>query len=128
MIFKAKDEKDTSMMQILYTKPVKLEITETHNNLVEVRQGGERVLSENDLLYSTNAPSGEIVISYEVLDIPELGEFLFFNDLRKVWEPAEFFSQQDINNGKVKYVHDISKNQERFKYLINHHTIIYYDS
>ena len=115
-------------MQILYTKPVKLEITETHNNLVEVRQGGERVLTENDLLYSTNAPSGEIVISYEVLDIPELGEFLFFNDLRKVWEPAEFFSQQDINNGKVKYVHDISKNQERFKYLINHHTIIYYDS
>ena len=83
-------------MQILYTKPVKLDITETKNKLIEVRQGGERILTENDLEYATNAPSGEIEISYEVLDIPELGEFLFFNEEQQKWEPAEFFSQRDV--------------------------------
>ena len=111
LIFKAKDEYDTSMMQILYTKPVKLEIFEEKNKLIEARQGGEFLFSNEDFLYRTNAPSNEIEISYEVLDIPELGELLFL-DNENNWVPAEFFSQKDIASGRLKYIHDLTKDSE----------------
>lgn len=108
LIFKAKDEHDTSMMQILYTKPVKLAIEMETNKLIEVRQGGDFTLSNEEFRYVTNAPSNEIEVSYEVLDIPELGELLY-QIADGTWIPAEFFTQQDINDGRIKYLHDISK-------------------
>ena len=114
LIFKAIDGSKTSNMHILYTQPTKLKAKRKTNELIPVRQGSQVILNKRHLEYITNAPtSSNITINYEVMEIPENGDLMFFSQEDGEWYPAEKFTQMDINKGHVKYVQDVMKKEEK---------------
>jgi len=93
-----------SNIGFLNIHPVPLVVRPVRNNIIEVRQGSEKIITEQLIKYATNAPADDIPIRFEVRDIPEIGELLLLDE-NDEWTVAENFTQKDVNEERVKYVH-----------------------
>ena len=73
-----------------------MKIEQVKNEVVQVRQGSQIILDSNLLKYKTNTPtqmSNDVIVTYEVLEIPEIGELMMKQD--NEWVPAEAGFQID---------------------------------
>ena len=57
--------------------------------------------------------SNEVIITYEVLEIPEIGELMMKQD--NEWVPAERFTQSDLEYGRVKYAQEDGRKKSEIK-------------
>ena len=93
-----------------------MKIQQVKNEVVQVRQGSQIILDSNLLKYKTNTPtqmSNEVTITYEVLEIPEIGELMMKQD--NEWVPAERFDQSDLELGRVKYAQEDGRKKSEVK-------------
>ena len=93
-----------------------MKIQQVKNEVVQVRQGSQIILDSNLLKYKTNTPtqmSNDVIITYEVLEIPEIGELMMKQD--NEWVPAERFTQSDLEYGRVKYAQEDGRKKSEIK-------------
>ena len=93
-----------------------MKIQKVKNEIVQVRQGSQIILDSNMLNYKTNTPtqmSNDVIITYEVLEIPEIGELMMKQD--NEWVPAERFTQNDLELGRVKYAQEDGRKKSEVK-------------
>ena len=57
--------------------------------------------------------SNDVIITYEVLEIPEIGELMMKQD--NEWVPAERFTQSDLEYGRVKYAQEDGRKKSEIK-------------
>ena len=117
LIFKASDGSKNSNLRLLHTEPKHLQIHQVRREAVRVRQGSSIVISRDNLEYGTNSDTKTNAnITYEVLEIPELGDLMIERDGE--WQLAEIFTQDDINAGRLKYI------QQNTKKNIKHDSVV----
>lgn len=111
----ATDGKDTSGIRWLTVRGLPLAVTPVINTGSSVPRGGTVVLGADMLSFATNAPYLDLDIRYQVVEPPFHGElqkliqYQADNDDdvdNRMWTVASSFTQTQIDESRVRYVHD----------------------
>jgi len=116
LLLEATDGKDTSGIKRLIVVGLPLAVAPVINTGSSVPRGGNIVIGADMLSFATNAPYLALGIRYEVVEPPFYGELQKLvqyqaNDLdnsneNRMWIVASSFTQTQLGESRVRYVHD----------------------
>ena len=116
LILDATDGKDASEMKRLTVVGLPLAVLPVINTGTSIPRGGNVAIGSNMLIFATNAPYLALDVRYQVTEPPFYGELQKLVQYQansdgggsdnRMWTVSSSFTQTQINESRVRYVHD----------------------
>ncbi|CAM1295101.1 Uncharacterised protein g1191 [Pycnogonum litorale] len=115
------DGEVTSQTAVLHVSTFDLEIDSANNTGLTVIHGASALFSSHNLTFVTNAVDQELDISYDVTRMPQHGTVQKLKTSKGRWQATSRFTQKQINNGYVRYLHVGQSQPERdeFRFVVS---------
>ncbi len=115
------DGKDISDSKDLHVHGVPLKLRLVSNGGIVIAPEGGALIAHQNLTFSTNAPSQDIDIRYEVTEPPYNGEVQKQQYVDNTWITVTSFNQKHIDNSRLRYIHSYPSHhmEDYFKFKVS---------
>ena len=106
VVFKVSDGERVTDLESFRIEAFPLDLQVVNNTAARLNPRSMVPISSKNLLVSTNDPEGKFPVTYTITEFPTMGELQLKSEVEggySWWSLASKFTQEDINEGRVRY-------------------------